>query len=48
MNNFPKVMGRWLFHTYRCYICNQKMNFHQGMKVDSERQVMIHKACERK
>jgi hypothetical protein len=48
MNNYPKIMGAWLFHPYRCHVCKRKMNFHDGMKVDKERNVMIHKACEGK
>lgn len=48
MNNYPKVMGRWLYHPYKCHVCKQQMAFKEGMRVDKEHNVMIHTRCETK
>ena len=46
MNTYSRAMGRWLFHPYRCHKCKQQMTFLQGMRLDRERNAMIHTKCE--
>lgn len=46
MNKLSKALGRWLFHLYRCSVCNKAMNIHEGLVLDpKDNNRVIHKGC---
>ena len=46
MNKLSNALGRWLFHPYRCTICKQSMNIHDGLILDpKDNTKVIHKGC---
>ncbi len=48
MNTLSRALGRWLFNPYRCSLCKQLMNVHDGLKVDpNDTTKVVHKVCKR-
>lgn len=46
MNKLSRALGRWLFHPYRCSICERQMNIHHGLTLDPKDNTrVIHKGC---
>ena len=46
MNNLSRALGRWLYNPYRCSVCKQVMNIHDGLVVESKDNTkVIHKGC---
>jgi hypothetical protein len=49
MNKLSRALGRWLFHPYRCNICHQKMNIHDGLVTSNKDDtIVVHKECRNK
>lgn len=46
MNQLSRALGRWLFNPYKCSVCKQKMNIHDGIILDpTDNNRVIHKGC---
>ena len=46
MNKLSRALGRWLFYTYKCRVCNHMMNIHEGLVLDPKDVTkVIHKGC---
>lgn len=46
MNQLSRSLGKWLFNPYKCSVCKQKMNIHDGIVLDpKDNSKVIHKGC---